>query len=178
MGIKMYHLARPQVSYHAELLQARLASIPKHAHLLFTIGEIDARPDEGIWKNSHHKGQHYAPIVDATVSGYICYLQQSLSDKTPASVTIQGIPAPNYEFKNSKDPVDAEQFLAMIRYLNQQLRKQAIQASFHFLDVYGATTDDTTGKSNGQYHIDEYHLKPIFYSGADKWLVDQNFSGE
>lgn len=173
MGIKMYHLARPNASYHARLLEARLATLPQNANLLFTIGEIDSRPDEGIWKNSYRKGQPYAPVVDATVTGYIRYLQHTLKDKAPASVTIQGVPAPHYSLEKSKDPGDPEQFLAMIRYLNHQLKQQAQQAGFRFLDVYAATVDEATGKSHGEHHIDAYHLKPSFYANADQWLVEK-----
>jgi hypothetical protein len=171
MGIKMFHLARPQASYHASLLEARLATLPQQAHLLFTIGEIDARPDEGIWKNSYCKGQPYTPVVDETVNGYIRYLVNALKDKDTASVTLQGIPAPNYTFKAAKDPGDSEQFLAMIRDLNNCLKAKALQAGFRFLDVYTATVDPNTSKSNGHHHIDGYHLKPSFYANADQWLL-------
>jgi hypothetical protein len=134
-------------------------------------GWIEARPDEGIWKNSYRKGQPYAPVVDATVTGYIRYLHNALKDKAPASVTLQGIPAPNYTLKAAKDPGDTEQFLAMVRDLNNCLKAQALQAGFRFLDVYTATVDPDTGKSNGHHHIDGYHLKPSFYANADQWLL-------
>jgi hypothetical protein len=171
MGVKMYHLAQTDKSYHDVLFQTQLNQVPDHAHFLLTIGEIDTRPDEGIWKNSYHKQKPYEPVVDATVTGYINYLKQTLKDKTFASITIQGIPAPNYPFKDAKDPIDTPQFLAMIRYTNAQLKHHTLNAGFQFLDVYAATLDETTGKSHGQHHIDGYHLSPVFYQHASDWLV-------
>ena len=176
MGIKMYHLACPLSSYHSTLLAARLAKVPEGASLLFTLGEIDTRPDQGIWKNSHCKGEDFKPIVHETVQGYIHYLQKILGNKYPQRVILQGIPAPNYPFIGDKDPGDIPLFLAMIHYTNTVLKQAALSAGFSFLDVYGATVDPNTGRGKSELYLDGYHLTPMFYQEAWQWLESPNLT--
>lgn len=171
MGVKMHHLAHPERFYQAHCVKAHLLTLKgKHIHLLLTIGEIDSRPDEGIWKNSFRKNIDFKSVVDQTVQGYIEFVKNNIAVEGFKSMTLQGIPAPNYAFKDDKDPGDANLFLSMIRYLNQTLCQAAIGAGFNFLDVYRATANEQ-GRSNQQWHLDDYHLKPAFYQQADVYLI-------
>jgi len=137
---------------------------------MFTIGEIDTRPDEGIWQVHLKKEKNLDEIIDNTVGGYIDFLYENLKDKQLSSITIQGIPAPAYPLKDDKDPKDEVGFLAMIKQVNEKLKELTIQKGWNFLDVYNATVGED-GKSNKKWHIDGYHLQPIFYTEAEKWLV-------
>ena len=52
IGLKMHHLANPKASYHALIVQEHFAQLSQKndwCALLFCIGEIDCRPNEGIW---------------------------------------------------------------------------------------------------------------------------------
>jgi hypothetical protein len=138
---------------------------------MFTIGEIDTRPDEGIWQVHLKKEKPVDEIINDTVGGYIEFLYENLKDKDLSSITIQGIPAPAYELTGDKDPKDEKGFLEMIKKVNDKLKELTLQKDWNFLDVYSATVGED-GKSNKKWHIDGYHLSPVFYpSEADKWLV-------
>ena len=177
MGIKMYHLANTDSSYHANCLKEHIKFIQPNSNLLFTIGEIDARPDEGIWQVHLEKGKDVDTIINDTVNGYIDFLADNLKDKL-LSVTIQGIPAPNYALEGDKDPKDEKGFLSMIKIVNDKLKELTLEKGWYFLDVYSATLGDE-GKSNKKWHIDGYHLSPLFYvEEADKWLVKPKIQAE
>ena len=61
----------------------------------------------------------------------------------------------------------------MIRDVNGELKLGAFQRGWSFLDVYSATTTEE-GLGNGDWHLDAYHLKPVFYTQAEKWLLTSN----
>jgi hypothetical protein len=170
MGVKMYHLSEPSSSYHSTLLLEHFKFIKPNTDIMFTIGEIDTRPDEGIWQVHLKKEKNLEEIIDNTVGGYIGFLHENLKDKNLSSVTIQGIPAPNYALDGDKDPKDKEGFLNMIKQVNEKLKNLTLEKGWNFLDVYSATLGED-GKSNKKWHIDGYHLQPLFYTEADKWLV-------
>ena len=171
MGIKMYHLANTKSSYHSACLLEYFKFIKSNSDLFFTIGEIDTRPDEGIWQVHLKKEKPVDEIIEDTVNGYINFLYENLKDKQTKSVTIQGIPAPNYALEGDKDPKDETGFLQMIKQVNEKLKELTLEKGWNFLDVYNATVGED-GKSNKKWHIDGYHLSPVFYpSEADKWLI-------
>ncbi len=167
-GIKMYHLARPHTGHYAFCLSQYIERL-KHQPLplLFTIGEIDCRPDEGIWKNSFGKRKEIAPVVEDTVCGYMQWLTWELAGNTLQGITVQGIPAPLYELDEDKvPPGHRQEFLNMIRLVNQRLGQETLNAGFSFLDVYRATAGED-GRATGQWHIDPFHLRPDFYARPD-----------
>ena len=171
MGVKMFHLAELKSSYHGECVRLHLESFKrKPVHLLLTIGEIDCRPDEGIWPLHRKNGRSLDELITRTVAGYIDFLQQTLVDTRLLGVTIQGIPAPGYALVDDKDPGDIRGFVAMIRLVNNCLRKKTLAAGYRFLDVHSATVGDD-GRGNGHWHLDGYHLSPAFYQQAQKWLL-------
>lgn len=170
MGVKMHHMAEPSSSHHSECVRLHLENIKtKPIHLLLTIGEIDTRPNEGLWQVHRKKQQPLDELINKTVTGYIAFLQQYLEGHKLHSITLQGIPAPAYAFEGDKDPVDTVGFLAMIRDVNNCLKEKALAAGFSFLDVYSATLGED-GRSNQLWHLDDYHLKPTFYKEAQNWL--------
>jgi len=157
-GVKMWHLATDQNNLYKKYLQRRLEKIPSDQNILVTIGEIDCRPDEGIW-DVFKKGQRpLEDIIKDTVSGYVAWLETNLEANKPASITLQGIPYPGYALEGSNDPGDKDIFLGMIAAVNKQLEEEIFQRGWNFLDVYSAT------RGNKRWHIDDYHLKPEIYS--------------
>jgi len=170
MGIKMHHLAKAAFNQYKTCVQAHIESISPGSHLLFTIGEIDCHPDEGIWVAAR-KDKATLPVVIAnTVGGYLAWLDANIAQGYFASVTLQGIPAPGYSLDGKRDPGDKAEFLAMIREVNVQLKRGALERGWNFLDVYAATVNED-GSGNEKWHLDGYHLTPIFYRTADQYLV-------
>jgi len=78
MGTKMWHLADPKANRFKSKLHDHLKEIDLAAPLLFTIGEIDCRPEEGIWKIHKKSGRAATVLVKNTVNGYLKYLNDAL----------------------------------------------------------------------------------------------------
>jgi hypothetical protein len=169
MGVKMYHLAHESPNQYKTCVKAHIDSAAPSSHLLFTIGEIDTRPDEGMWKVHLKKGTSITTLVGETVKGYLDWLADQLNGKNFTSITIQGVPAPGYRLVDKYDPIDHEGFLEMLQLVNEELRKGSAALGWNFLDVYAATVTED-GKGNGLWHLDGFHLKPGFYVDVYRWL--------
>lgn len=173
MGSKMWHFADPKPTPYKDRLLKHLSALKAQSHLLFTIGEIDCRPDEGIWKVHKKTGRKLSVVIKSTVTGYLDYLEQALTSFSHESITIAGIPAPKYSLTGKRDTGNNTAFLAMIKEVNHLLRDGAIARGWSFLDVYAATVGED-GKSNEKWHLDGWHLQPSFYQQAEKWLLSVN----
>ena len=170
MGLKMWHLGSTGHNYHKAGFNIQLANIPQGSLLLVAVGEIDCRPDEGIWMVAKKNNKDLYTVATDTVGSYIEYLDKSFFNKGFKNITLQGVPAPAYPLSGVRDPSDINEFLQMIRYVNNLLYTGAKDRGWNFLDVHTATTTDE-GISNNKWHIDGYHLKPIFYDQVDQLLV-------
>ncbi len=168
-GLKMFHLRADNSVVYRALFDDWLLAIPKDEALLITVGEIDLRPDEGVWKNSYMKGKAVKDVLEETILQYIDYLKQVFAQRTAVTL-IQGIPAPAY-------PLSIEQcgspaaFLAMIEQANQFLKSKTIEYGWTFVDVYTATCNAETKFSNMRYHLDQNHLAPRFYDEINQYLI-------
>lgn len=173
MGIKMWHLAQPGANSHKQYMIRHIASLPQEVPVMFTIGEIDCRPDEGLWKNALKQGEAVehgnglSHLIENTVTGYLGWIETALQKSNINKVIIQGIPAPHYFLGESVGEVGG--FLWAIQRVNQRLMDGALDRGWHFLDVYAATRN-RDGLGNGRWHLDNYHLTPGFYAAAFPWL--------
>jgi len=170
MGVKMQHLSKFDISNNSICFKEHIKIIPDFSDILITIGEIDCRPNEGIWKYFLAHDITIEEIIENTVSNYMEFLLDCLREKFFYSITIQGIMAPGYVLIDSNDPQDEIGFLNMIKKVNERLKYFSLENKWNFLDVYSATVGNN-GKSNMQWHIDDYHLKPSFYTESNKWLI-------
>ncbi len=168
MGCKMFHLGSSKFNIYQEAVRSHLLDVDKNTMILFTIGEIDCRPEEGIWTAAKKQQKNVIEVANETVDNYISFLKKETLDHN--EIIIQGIPAPGYKLEGKYDPGDKNQFLKMIEYVNQRLKTAALSHGWYFLDVYSATVDQY-GKGNGLYHLDGWHLKPSFYQNADRYLA-------
>lgn len=172
MGIKMHHLNPDVNSQFKTYFDNQIASINNDEDIIFTIGEIDCRPDQGIWVAAKKMNSRLNSVLEETVLKYTTYIQMHIKNKN--SITIQGIPAPNYSIEEDlEEEEEILQFLQMIADINIFLKKKTLDNGWNFLDVYSATVGKD-GKSNGLWHIDSHHLKPSFYLEADKWLINSS----
>lgn len=168
-GIKMFHLSTPGDNEYKQALSHQISNLDKGAHVLVCIGEIDCRPNEGIWRYAMKSGVPISEVVNRTVDGYYAWLAGALYKFSPKTITIQGVPAPNYSLSKMTEDERSE-FLKMIISVNHLLEKTALERGWSFLNVFEATAD-ATGISHGRWHIDKYHLKPDFYaSELSKWI--------
>ena len=168
-GIKMFHLGKSENKQYSIYFSTHLRALDPTHHLLFTIGEIDCRPGEGIWTAYRKKKHSLSDIIASSVDGYLSCIADQILDRNFASITVQGIPAPAYSLSGEFDPDDKPAFLAMIRSVNTQLHSGAISRGWQFLDTYAATVG-TDGSSNRKWDLDGFHLAPAFYADAMQWL--------
>ncbi|WP_420473110.1 tetratricopeptide repeat protein [Noviherbaspirillum sp. ST9] len=167
MGVKMWHIASS--TFRQVALSQRIQSIPGNSSILFTIGEIDCRPTEGIWKVHQASHQAIDVLIDRTVQGYVDFLEDQLAKKVGMTVILQGIPRPQYSLNSLAESERAE-FLGMVRTVNARLREHAARWGWLFLDVHKATDSDDIFDGD-RWHLDDYHLKPEFYNEASQWLI-------
>jgi predicted enzyme involved in methoxymalonyl-ACP biosynthesis len=171
-GVKMHHLAQENNNVYRSCMDQHISRLGTGSNCLFTIGEIDCRPDEGIWNAVKRHKKNMEEVIHATVSGYINYIKNRLITKEVKWVIIQGVPAPGYSLHSKILLEEEKMFLKMIKCVNEKLQLESTQAGFAFFDVYAATVGQN-GFGNKIWHIDEYHLKPTIYDNLDKWLILQ-----
>ncbi len=170
MGVNMWSLANSEENYYKKIMKIKFSRLSKGDHILMCVGEIDCRPNGGIWRYAGKNiNINLNEIIQETVDGYLNWLNEALNAIEPGSVTIQGIPAPNYNLVGNHDPGDRNEFTAMIRQINIYLKKKALEMDWSFLDVYSATVNEM-GLSNKKWHIDGYHLIPGFYLNSEFWI--------
>lgn len=158
-GVKMHHLRVASPNGRQAAIRLQLQSVAPGSHVMLTIGEIDCRADEGIWP-AHKAGKGAcAYLVRNTVGAYLDWVAAHVATGPWGSLTVQGIPQPR------RVPADAEAFLAMVADVNARLAQGCAARGWHFLDVHAATAG-----AQGQWHLDEFHLKPAFYARAGEYL--------
>jgi hypothetical protein len=167
MGIKMWHLANENENIQKKLFLNLIDKLDKETPLLITIGEIDSRPNEGIWKSSMQGKKDLNIIIKDTVDNYLNFLKINL--KGFSEITIQGIPAPGYKLIGKRDPINRIGFLQMIKEVNIFLEEKTLTLGWGFFDVYAATVSNE-GDSNSEWHLDGFHLKPSIYQESARFL--------
>lgn len=168
-GVKMFHLGQTETNQYKYCLATQLENTPSNSHLLFTIGEIDCRPDEGIWQIANKSDKPMEELITTTVNGYLDWLSCQLAERPFRSITVQGVPAPGYLLEGLCDANDRQAFLDMIRNVNLCLMKETNRRGWRFLDVHAATTD-ANGASNKKWHLDSHHVQPLLYAHAETWI--------
>jgi hypothetical protein len=138
----------------------RAARLPAGANVLTTIGEIDCRPDEGIFPLHLRRGGDVADIIGPTVEGFAGFVA-AVGEKQGLNMNLCGVPAPDRE-RSAEFPLSDHQmdvYLDVVARFNDALEAAAADHGFGFIDLYGLTADDN-GTSDGRHHIDRTHLFP------------------
>ena len=74
------------------------------------------------------------------------------------------------QYKLLEFDITDKEYLDMFEVLNSQLKEMAVEEGVKCLDVFSATKGKD-GLSNLEWHLDAYHLKPIFYLNSEHWIV-------
>lgn len=163
MGAKAWHLRANQENRFTRTLGVMLDRIPSGSQVIAQFGEIDCRPDEGIYPRMA-RGEADGPVmVHETASGYVAGLCERTRDRD-LKLAICGVPAPRREIL-PKGSAAAEQFVAMVREFNRALVAAAQAAHLPFVDLY-AKTADPSGIALPGVHVDEVHLHPKVFLEA------------
>ncbi|MDB2562509.1 tetratricopeptide repeat protein [Sulfurimonas sp.] len=148
-GCKVWHLANNSQNRFKAHFKNLLMKIPDNCKVIFSIGEIDCRVDEGILPYCKKIGCDIERYIDDLVSSYIRYIVEAIKVKV-IEVIIYGVPAPD---NNNME------LIRTIQLFNEKLQRNCKKYDFEFLNPY-LITSDVYGKSNGIYHIENVHLKP------------------
>ncbi len=159
IGCKQWHLGNAQPNKYKHKFNAIMARLPGNSVVLLTIGEIDCRHDEGMIKAAQ-KNPHKPinEILQATVDAYVQYVV-AVNAQHGHQVIVCGVPAPNKSLGQFAG-VDLARQASLIRDFNARLKDQAMKSGMDFLDVH-SLTDRSDGISNGEWHLDNFHLLPM-----------------
>lgn len=158
VGCKQWHLGNAKYNQYKSGMQNHFAGLPRNSTVVMTIGEIDCRINDGVIPYLKKNPQiTMEKVVSATINSYLNYLS-SINESLGHHLIISGIPAPNIDF-SLISPEDAKLLISLIQHFNIVLKQESIKLGFGFLDTY-ALTNNGSGKSNKEWHIDDYHLKP------------------
>lgn len=173
-GVKMFHLGSSQASKYKVYFEQRLKTLPEDSEILLSIGEIDCRPNEGIFPQAHRhtSNMNFYELTEKTVDDFVVYVTSvaRLFSISPCRITLMGVPQPGYDVANRLPPKTSEsQFLDFVAHVNNVMYTRAHAAGWSFLDVNGATKAMTSSQA-AVNRIDEIHMSPEFYDGVSAWL--------
>lgn len=157
-GCKQWHLGNEESNPYKDQFRSIMESIPHHATILMSIGEIDCRPDEGIigtWKKYPEKS--IEDIALATATAYLKYVSHVAAARNQ-KIIIGGIPATNLPLEHLGEE-KVRRLTGLLDSFNRVLREHSLEAGMGFLDIF-TMTGSGSGISDGQWHLDSTHLRP------------------
>lgn len=170
MGLKIFHFGFDNKYLRA--IKRHFVFINKlkfDYDLFFAIGNIDLRPDDGIWKNSYKKGLLWQEVMKKTIDSYVAKIS-CLSCNCPGKVFVQGVQAPRFELSGEYDPGDKKAYLSFVKEYNEYLCKIVTKYGFHFIDIYSPTVL-ASGEGGGPFYLDDHHVDITVYEHlGEKYL--------
>jgi tetratricopeptide (TPR) repeat protein len=166
LGCKAWHLADPTVNHYQRSYWAAASGLPSGANVLTAIGEIDCRPDEGIYPLHRKRGGDLADIIGRTVDGFVDFVAL-VGDNQRLNMNICGVPAPN-RARSGEFPLPDQQmasYLDVVARFNGALEAAATRRGCGFVDLYGLTVGEDK-VSDGSHHLDNTHLLPAVVQQA------------
>lgn len=172
-GIKMFHLGNEAPCKWKSYFREVLNMLTDGCHVALAIGEIDFRPDEGVFYTACQRGISVTGLLEKTISEFIDFASYEFRklDKNISSICLMGTPFPVYEI-DGRLPVATtkQEFFDFIASANSAMRLGAMKAGWDFLDIYSATKDNVM-EPDDALRIDSTHLSPGFYSQAEQWRI-------
>lgn len=178
-GIKMFHLGNAAPPKWKTYFSEKLQTLPEGCGIVLAMGEIDCRPDEGVFPTAHQMGLSPAALLDKTVREFVAAASAEFGrlDKKLSGVALMGTPFPVYATEGRLPTnTSREEFLNFAANANGVMREHALQAGWDFLDVHAATPENAKA-ADSPLRIDEIHLSPAFYDQAEQWRVSPSGNG-
>ena len=172
-GIKMFHLGKEAPHKWKSYFREKLNRLTDGCDVVLAIGEIDCRPDEGVFYTACQRGISVTDLLEKTVTEFIDFASDEFRklDKNISSITLMGTPFPVYELDGRLPATTTKQeFLDFVTCANSTMRLGAMNAGWDFLDIYSATQDGAEEPDNPM-RIDQTHLSPAFYSQVEQWRL-------
>lgn len=160
VGCKAWHLADPTANYFQRAFKAIVRGLPDNANVFVTIGEIDCRPNEGIYPLHNKRRIDAAELIDNTVTGFVEFVTECAAENN-LHLNFCGVPAPHRD-RSSRLPLPEAgigDYLNVVADFNRKLDRTSTEHGCGFLDLYKMTVGDD-GTADGRLHIDDTHLVP------------------
>lgn len=173
-GIKMFHLGSGTPAKYRSYMKLRLKQVPQDSDVLLSVGEIDCRPNEGIFHAARKAPKvPIGEVLSNTVSAFMLFMAQAFRDAEIESrrITLLGVPNPRYDVL-ARLPAGATEteFREFITLVNETIKREAHALGWAFLDSHAATSDSNAATGE-DYWLDEIHFSPTFYNFADNLRI-------
>ena len=157
VGAKAWHLAQQGRDPEKRAFRYALDGIPRGSAVVFMVGEIDTRPDDGIIPYCRKHDKLVGSVIRTTVDGYLDFVvTESLARNLLPFV--HGVAAPVRHSGRVYDD-DVALWVEVVRWFNEKLRSGAAARQVAFLDVYQASAGPG-GFADGSLSLDGTHLEP------------------
>ena len=167
-GVKLWHVIQePPPKYRIGMENTVKATSKPDAFAVFSVGEIDCRPNAGFY-NAISRGEYPIAAIPAFVECYLDRLEVWRGQGL-ARVGIWGIPAPR---EDVADQAKADKALVrdIVATVSDTLKQGAKTRGLVYFDLHALTQRD--GFATGGYHIDHAHVgSHILGALAEKRLI-------
>ena len=167
-GVKLWHvLQEPPPKYRIGMEKTVAATTPD-AFAVFSVGEIDCRPNAGFY-NAIRRDDYALTVIPALVERYLDRLEVWRAQGL-ARVGIWGIPAPR---EDVLEQAGADKALVrdIVATVSDTLKQGAASRGFVYFDLHALTQCD--GFATGDHHIDHAHVgSHVLGALAKERLID------
>ena len=157
VGCKAWHLAQKTENIFKYSVTKAMGNIPEHGDILFTLGEIDCRMDEGFMHVHRKYGNDLETTIATTVADYVAYVKKQFKGRNN-HIIFSSVPRINRDLSQCPEHEQTLLFKTVDMF-NASLQEQALKHHCSFLDVYHLPQEETM-------HLDQHHLQPHALSQA------------
>ncbi len=159
-GIKAFHLSQPQHNKYKSSVEFHLTAIPDGSEVIFNIGTIDTRVDEGITVAAKKLGKSVKEVAEQTASGYFDFSYNAALEAGLKPIHC-GVAAPltTLDVDGSADAIEA------ILEFNRVIKQKSEEKGILYIDVHKITVTED-GVADGSKHLDPFHLIPTAINEA------------
>lgn len=160
VGVKLWHLVAPDDHIRLrKVVRDIVRGLPEGEPVAFSIGEIDARADEGLWPLLAKGTKPLNDLLRDTCGPAFTWLKNVAGSRP---VIICGIPAPARRRDASKfsSTSQHDEYARMVGALNTYMAKLAASNGWTFADLHALTVGADGLFSSEDWHLEDTHLKP------------------
>ncbi|MBT5185820.1 MAG: tetratricopeptide repeat protein [Kordiimonadaceae bacterium] len=153
-GIKAFHLASNAHAKYKSSVKSHLAEIPKGSEIIFNIGTIDTRVNDGITVAAKKMKKPVVDVAKETAEGYFDFTYAAALEAGLKPIHC-GVAAPltTLDVDGSAEAIEA------ILEFNRVIKEKSEEKGILYIDVHKITVTKD-GIADGSMHIDPYHLIP------------------
>lgn len=157
-GCKAWDIISPTPNECKGGLRYWLQKVPAGAPVIISIGEIDLRPDYGIWPYAKSKNISPTQHAQITAAGFITALAGMNAHNADMYLTIPAAPTPK-SMLDIPQPEHAA-FIEMYKTFCETIRTHAPQKQIKIIDIYTYTANPHGMAKDENLYLDGRHLKP------------------